>query len=196
MIMDVCDDHFDGKWRTHYLEACSLADTITCNSQVMREVIQDHTGIDAVVIDDPYEDPELSPTSGDGVLWFGHSANLPDLEGIREQIKYPLTIIDSRNYTPQALDSALKACRCVIIPTGDKQAKSANRAIKAIRYGKFPVCGPLPAYVEIGLEMDFLTSLDWAMSEDTSAKVKSLQDSIRDRFCPEKVAKDWWKVMS
>lgn len=196
MIMDVCDDHFDGPRATHYKVACMLADVVTCNSEAMRRVIKLHTDIDAIVIDDPYEDRELEPSSGDGVLWFGHGSNLPDLASIRDQIKYPLTIIDGGNYTPASLDAALKACRCTIIPTGYKQAKSANRAIRSIRYGKFPVCGPMPAHEEIGLGLDdFFESLDRAMTTDMRADVLHLQDVVRDRFHPEKIAKDWYKVM-
>jgi len=196
MVMDVCDDHFWNQHAPHYKQACELADVVTCNSLAMSDVIKTHTGRDAVVIDDPYEDEELPPSIGEGVLWFGHSLNLPDLDAIRDKIRYPLTVVDSSNYTPQVLDAALKACRCTIIPTGIKQAKSANRAIRSIRYGKYPVCGHLPAHEEIGLgKSDLLRELDFAMNEDTTNDVLSLQRAIRERFCPEKIAKDWWRVI-
>jgi hypothetical protein len=196
MVMDVCDDHFGGAYDTHYKVACMLADAVTCNSETMRAIIKTHTDVDAVVIDDPYEDIELEPRTGEGVLWFGHSSNMPDLENIRDQIKYPLTIINSSNYTPQTLDAALKACRCVVIPTGYKQAKSANRAIRSIRYGKFPVCGAMPAHEELGLGLDdFFESLDEAMTNDMRPRILQLQDLVRDKFNPEKIADQWWGVM-
>jgi hypothetical protein len=189
MIMDVCDDHFVGPMETHY--------KLTCNSKAMKNVIKFHTGIDAVVIDDPYEDPELEPQDGEGVLWFGHDSNLPDLESIFGFIRYPVEICSNDNYSPSALDAYLKACRCTIIPTGWKQAKSANRAIRSIRYGKFPVCGPLPAHEELGLGLDdFFESLDRVMSEDMRERILQLQDVVRDRFHPQKIAKDWFRVMT
>lgn len=197
MIMDVCDDHFSGKWAQHYHSACKMADLVTCNSKAMQEVIRTHTQIDAVVIDDPYEDPELEPEEGFGILWFGHQTNLPDLKNISDGIKYPVTIVSNHNYSPEMLDASLKACRCVIIPTGYRQAKSANRAIRAIRYGKFPVCGPMPAHEEIGLGLDdFWETLDLAMTTDMRSKVLHLQDVVRDRFHPGKVAKDWYRAIS
>lgn len=196
MVMDVCDDHFDGPLASHYRLACGIADAVTCNSEPMQAIIHEHTGRTAHVIDDPYEDPELEPTGGDGVLWFGHSSNMPDLEAVADQIKYPLMVINSLNYSTEALARALKACRCTIIPTGKKQAKSANRAIRSIRYGKFPVCGPMPAHEELGLGLDSLgLALDEAMSGDMSVRVRYLQDAIRDRFCPDRVAKEWHRVL-
>ena len=195
MIMDVCDDHFDNKHGPHYLTACQLADVVTCNSKTMQQIIKDRTGRDSIVIDDPYEDPELKPTSGKCLLWFGHHTNLPALQAIADRIKYPTAVVSSHNY--DKLDSWLKACRAVIIPTDHRKAKSANRAIRAIRYGKYPVCGDLPAYAEIGLgKGDFWRDLDYAMTQDTTNEVLSLQRAIRERFCPEKVSKDWWRVIS
>lgn len=196
MIMDVCDDHFDGPLAGHYRLACGIADAVTCNSVTMKDEIFIHTGRIATVIDDPYEDPELEPTEGEGVLWFGHSANMKDLEAVADQIRHPLTVINSDNYSPEGLDRALRACRCVVIPTGPRKAKSANRAIRSIRYGKFPACGQMPAHEELELgAKDIGNELDWAMEEDMSSAIVELQDAIRDRFHPEKVAKDWMKVI-
>lgn len=198
MIMDVCDDHFGTAWREHYLRACELADAVTVNSAVMGAIVKRETGRTPVVIDDPYEDPELPPSSGEGVLWFGHSLNLHTMEPYDfSYLGYPLTVIDSSNWSPERLDAELRKCRCVFIPTGDKLAKSANRAIKAIRYGKMPVCGPLPAHAEIGLgKRPILDVLDFAMHGDTSELVAGLQETIRTRFSPETVASEWWKVIS
>lgn len=196
MIMDVCDDHFSGPLASHYRLACGLADVVTCNSRHMREIIREHTDKDPIVIDDPYEDQELEPTQGDGVLWFGHSSNMKDLETIAGQISYPLHIVNNDNYTPEILDKALKECRCTIIPSGPKKGKSANRAIRSIRYGKYPVCGSLPAHEELGLGLfDIKDELDEAMKCDMTDVVKHLQDKVRERFCPERIAKQWYEVM-
>jgi len=196
MVMDVCDDHFDGPLAGHYLDACSVADVVTCNSREMQRVIRQQTGIDAVVIDDPYEDPEREPEGGDGVLWFGHKSNLKDLEAVAPQIRHPLTIVSNHNYCPESLDTALKSCRAVLIPTGKSLAKSANRAIKAIRYGKYPVCGPMPAHTELGLGTEDIGALlDDVMTHDKSVEIRAMQDAIRARFDPQKVAKDWYRVI-
>ena len=198
MIMDVCDDHFGGVWRDHYLRACDLADEVTVNSAAMAAIVKRETGRSPIVIDDPYEDPELPPSGGDGVLWFGHSLNLPTLTPYDfDYLGYPLTVIDSSNWSPERLDAELRRCRCVFIPTAaEKPAKSANRAIKAIRYGKMPVCGPLPAHAELGLgKRPILDVLDYAMHADTAEIVRGLQDAIRVRFSPETVADAWWKVL-
>lgn len=196
MIFDVCDDHFSDHLEAHYKDACEVADAVTCNSKVMQTIIKEKTGRDAVLIDDPYEDAELEPSLGEGVLWFGHKSNLRDLEAVAEQIRHPLTVISNHNWAPEALDRALKACKAVVIPTGKSEAKSANRAVKAIRYGKFPVCGRLPSYSEIGLGTDDLGGLlDECMRGDFRGRVRVLQAGIRDRFCPDKVAKDWYRVI-
>lgn len=195
-VMDVCDDHFDSPYASHYRLACGIADVVTCNSKVMQRIIKTQTGKDAVVIDDPYEDPELEPTDGDGVLWFGHSSNMTDLEAVAPSINYPMMIVNNDNYSPESLDKALKACRCTIIPTGKSQAKSANRAIRSIRYGKYPVCGPLPAHEELGLSaFNIFDMLGWAMESNSRDAVLHLQDLIRDRFHPERIAKEWMKVI-
>lgn len=195
MVFDICDDHFHDEQRNHYMQASELADVVTCNSEVMREVILAETGRDAIIIDDPYEDPELEPTLGNGVLWFGHKSNAVDLQRVAPQIKYPISIVGSSNYGD--LDKRLKACQCVVIPTGKSMAKSANRAIRAIRYGKYPVCGELPAYSEIkGLFVgDVIEGLDYYMNIDHRAQVKALQDEIRVRFDPEVIAKKWYRVL-
>ena len=39
MIMDVCDDHFDGPFASHYRLACGIADVVTCNSKHMQGTI-------------------------------------------------------------------------------------------------------------------------------------------------------------
>lgn len=196
MIMDVCDDHFAGPLGDHYRHAIAIADKVVCNSREMSRIIYLDTGKEADVIDDPYEDDELEPTLGHGVLWFGHKANLKDLEAVADQIRHPITVISNHNWHPEALDKALRACKAVVIPTGLRQAKSANRAIKAIRYGKYPVCGHMPAHSELGLGVrDIGTALDACMAGDYRGRVKVLQAGIRERFCPDRVAKDWYRAI-
>jgi hypothetical protein len=195
LIFDVCDDHFSDHQRPHYMEACEKAHLLTCNSESMRELILEKTGRDALVIDDPYEDDETEPTLGNGVLWFGHKSNLKDLEAVAGRIKYPLTVVSNHNW--KDFPKEMRACRVVVIPTGKSMAKSANRAVRAIRLGKYPVCGELPAYAEIkGLYTgDVVEGLDYYMSIDAREQVKALQDEIRERFDPQLIAKRWYRAI-
>lgn len=195
LIFDVCDDHFEDAQRPHYMEACEKADLVTCNSEAMREVILEQTGRDSIVIDDPYEDPEREPSLGQGVLWFGHKSNLNDLRDVAGLIAHPLTVVSNHNWGE--FHKAMLACKVVVIPTGKSMAKSANRAIRAIRYGKYPVCGYLPAYAEVkGLYTgDVIDGLDYYMSIDPREQVRALQAEIRERFDPEVIAKKWYRVI-
>jgi hypothetical protein len=195
LIFDVCDDHFHGELRSHYMEACEKADLLTCNSETMREILLEQTGRDALIIDDPYEDDEREPTLGHGVLWFGHQSNLPDLKAVFDDIKHPISVVSNKNWN--TFHKEMLACKCVVIPTGKSMAKSANRAVRAIRYGKYPVCGELPAYAEIkGLYTgDVIEGLDYYMSIDPREQVKALQNEIRDRFDPEVIAKKWMRAI-
>ena len=196
MIFDVCDDHFHGAWSGHYRAACAVADEVTCNSQEMAKIIKHETAREAIVIDDPYEDAELEPALGEGVLWFGHASNLKDLEDVAPLLKREVFVVSNHNYSPELLDAKLKECRCTIIPTGKRQAKSANRAIRSIRYGKYPVCGPMPAHDELGLGWgDISAGVEWAMEHDTRHEVRRLQKAIRERFSPDRVADKWQAVI-
>ena len=105
MVMDVCDDHFSGQNREHYVKACRIANVVTVNSRTMADIVSRETGREAVVIDDPYEDDEIEPAVGYGVLWFGNSLNLGTLAP-HLPIPYPLQIVDSLNWSPQELTSS------------------------------------------------------------------------------------------
>lgn len=192
MVMDVCDDHFDGPLGKHYKEACAFADVVTCNSQAMKSRIKQVLDIDAVLIDDPYEDGEREPDWGTGVLWFGHQSNLPDINRYKDDIP-GLTIISNHNWSPEFLDYHLKTCKVVAIPTGKSMCKSANRAIKAIRYGKYPVCEHLPAYEELGLKTGHL--LDGLKENHPLEEIAALQHKIRERFSPDRVSDAWEEVL-
>lgn len=203
VVFDICDDWFDDPLKgPHYLEASEKADVITCNSEAMRLRILEKTGRDAVVIDDPYEHPESPPGMGEGVLWFGHRINLQDLYDAK--IKWPLTIVTNVEapwcvpWSPEALMRELGRCRVVALPTGPRQCKSANRAVTAIRAGRFPVCGELPAYRELpGIWVgDVAEGLEMAMTQDVTDKISEAQAYVAERFSPKTVGEKWNKVLS
>lgn len=204
VVFDICDDWFDTEeWGAHYRLVSQKADLLTCNSPAMAERIREVTGRDAVVIDDPWEDPQVLPHLGDGVLWFGNKANLQDLVEALPQIAYPLTVISdhpAKGITPWSLQTqqqALRACRAVVIPTGARQCKSANRAVTAIRAGKMAICGDLPAYREIpGLWVGNLKDgLDWVMSEDPADRVREAQAYVHERFHPKRIGRQWHETL-
>ena len=205
VVFDICDDWFDDPLKgPHYLEACEKADVVTCNSETMRLLIHDKTGRDAIVIDDPYENPESPPGMGEGVLWFGHRINLQDLYNAHKGIRYPLRILTNieapwcEPWSPGALVRELGRCRAVVLPTGIRRCKSANRAVTAIRAGRFPVCGELPAYREIpGIWVGNIEEgLEMAMTQDVTDRIAEAQAYVAERFSPKTVGEKWNQVLS
>lgn len=204
VVFDICDDWFDTpEWGEHYRTVCQKADLITCNSPAMAERIEQVSGRPATVIDDPWEDPEVLPHLGQGVLWFGNKANLQDLVDVRHLIEFPLTVLSdhpAKGITPWSLEGqkqALRQCRAVVIPTGQRQCKSANRAVTALRAGKMAICGELPAYREIpGLWVgDIKQGLEWVMSEDPAERIRQAQKYVHERFHPKRIARQWHEAL-
>lgn len=201
VVFDVCDDWFDTpEYGAHYRHVCSMADAVTCNSEAMRERIEEVTGRRAKVIDDPWETPELPPGAGDGVLWFGNKKGLPDLHAALERIEYPVTIVSDVK-APWSLPwslgmqaAALERCRCVFVPPTPMKCRSANRAITAIRAGRMVVAGDIPSYRDIpGIFVgdDFLPGLNAAMSEDMHDRIAAAQSFVRERFSPDRITDQW-----
>lgn len=202
ILFDVCDDHFSDEHEDHYRKWCARADVVTCNSVTMRDIIKRETGREAVVIDDPYESEEREAKCRAPVLWFGHSSNLPALLPLL--CRLPPTMIVSNVSAPGVclwsavtMAQAWAACGMAVIPTtGKSAAKSANRAIEAIRNGLYPACGRLPAYAELGLGSDDPAAEVAARLADdagTRSTIRNLQNAIRIRFSPETVGKEWAK---
>lgn len=197
-VYDVCDDHLDHPelgW--YYREHIKEADAVTCNSETMRGIIKQKTGRDAYIIPDPFESDEQPAGMGEGLLWFGHQSNLKQL--------YPYLdlnpeILTGAEWSREKQLKMLAQCAIVLIPTDNRQAKSANRLIEAVRNGRFVVAGELPAhdefkpYVWIG---DIYEGVEWALShrEEAIEKVRSCQDYVKDKYSPEAIAKQWLSVL-
>lgn len=204
VCFDVCDDHFDHtKHGPHYRHWVERADLVTCNSAAMRERIKAVSGRDAVLLDDPYESDEKPPKCHEPLLWFGHPINYCDLAPILP--KLPETVVVSgasiegaNEWSPATMARAWEWCGLVVLPTGPKQCKSANRAVESLRNGLYPVCGPLPAYAELGLGTQDIPGevRHWlAYPEDTKSEIRRLQGVIRDRFSPETVGREWERAL-
>lgn len=203
IIFDVCDDWFSREWGDHYRRWCARADVVTCNSRTMAEIIKRETGRDAVVIDDPYESSEKPAKAHYPLLWFGNSANLVDLAPLLPRLTLLKIISDAEHpaierWSPEGMLRAWQDCGMVVIPTGKSMAKSANRAVEAIRNGLYPVCGHMPAYHELGLGVDDIPAeVERLMSaSDTLDRIRELQDKVRERFSPQTVAQRWHECLS
>lgn len=212
VIFDVCDDHFADELAPHYIDACSRADAVTCNSRAMALRIAEITGRDAWVIPDPWEAPESEPRIGDHLLWYGFSANIRDLMPWLDLLAgYRLTIVSNIQpgrgpanvervtWSFRAMDEAFAKAGLVVLPTGNRLCKSGNRAIEAIRRGLFPVCGPLPAYADLGVYVGRIDDgVDWALShrEEAIKRVRVAQDYVRDEYAPSRIGKLWQEVLN
>jgi hypothetical protein len=194
-VFDVCDDHFSSN--NYYTEHCRTADLITCNSETMKGIIKQHTGRDAVVIKDPYETEAKTPGAGKGYCWYGHASNLPDLLAL----KLPsVTVLTGEAWSMDKQRRMIHSHAAVLIPTGFKQAKSANRLIEAVQNGRFAICGDLPAYREFS---------DWVWVGDVregimhfeqyqNEFIKNLhfcQEYIEQNYSPKVIGKQWREVL-
>jgi hypothetical protein len=203
VIFDVCDDWFDSEHGAHYRQVCRLADVVTCNTPEMAERIKRVTGRDAVVIDDPYEDDEQPAGMGEGVLWFGNRKGLPDLYETLD-FDWPITILTDYEapwaipWSKERQDVELERCRTVFVPPTKMKCRSANRAVTAIRAGRFVVAGDIPSYREIPgiwVSDDYKAGLELAMTTDTTERIKEAQEYVRGRFAPERIADQWEAVL-
>ncbi len=195
VIFDVCDDHFGSPdYGDYYLEHVYNADLVTCNTPVMAKIIKENTGRFATVIPDPYEAPEKHPGMGEGILWFGNRCNLNDLEPWGN---LGAKVLTEPVWTLERQREALSECKCVLIPTGKKLGKSANRLIESVRNGRFVVAGEIPShdefkpYMWIGQHLD--KGLQWMENNRLEAmeRVKDCQDYIRARYSPRTIALRW-----
>jgi hypothetical protein len=152
----VCDDHYSDHLAPHYLRCTQRADLVTCNSEEMARIILAQTGRKAIVIPDPYEQPERPARVHDKLLWFGHRSNLADL--IPWLHKIPPCVVVSNTplqgvtqWTPEAMDRAFDDAGLVVIPTGKSPLPSPPiELLRAFAAGLFPVCGHLPAHGDLG----------------------------------------------
>lgn len=204
IVFDVCDDHFHDHLSDHYRKWCIKADLITCNSLEMHDLIMKETGRHATIIHDPYEQPLREPKCSRPPLWFGIGTNfgdifpyttkVPDLICV-SNLQHPKVIV----WTPEIMDRMYDRAGIVLIPVGEKKAKSANRAVDSIRRGLYPCTGRLQAYEELGLGTnDILAEMDMRLSdpEQTKERISHLQDLVEFRFNPRTIAQEWNKVLS
>ncbi len=202
VVYDVVNDHFKGKYGPEYHAMCGIADAITVASEAMAAIVKAHTGRDATVIDDPYENEESEPRCyGDGILWFGHSANIASLFAVAGKIEQPIITCTnlSRASVPWSLENealALSGC-AVVLMTGSNPGASSNRIVKALRAGRFVVT---PGGVESWEQFrdfiwigDVAKGIAWALAnrEEACNKILAGQKYSRDRFSPASIGAQW-----
>lgn len=203
VVFDMCDDHFHDQHEAHYRKWCLKADLVTCNSIVMRDTIKRETGRDASIIDDPYEQPLREPKCSRPPMWFGHGSNFPDIFPYIDKLHDLILVSNIKHsrviiWSPEVMDRMFDRAGIVLIPTGKKQAKSANRAVDSIRRGLYPCTGEMPAYTELWLgSKDILGEMESRLSapEATKRRIKELQETVEKRFNPKTIGQQWLNAL-
>ena len=218
-IFDVTDYHYDnaelGDW---YREMTRAATVVTASSPKLAKYIAETQGREVVPILDPWEFAErpFEWRGGQRVLWFGTLPNFDTLRGV--ELDCPLTIVTAApepkgkvnvKLLPYSRDVMLQAFAdndIVILPQNTESRKkwvnSNNRAIQALRQGKFVVASDIYHYREledyIYIADTMLEGIRWARKHPDSARamVEAGQAFIRDRYSPATVAAQWEAVFA
>jgi hypothetical protein len=206
-IFDVCDNHFDtDHLRDHYLNHCEKAALITCNSDVMRQIIEDKTGKLAKVIPDPVEFAPKAAHYSKSFMCFGYRWNVSILRtkpNIAQAVKgRPLEIISEpfadfvTPYSKESLQRGFNNAGAVLIPVGKKKAKSANRLTESINAGCFVIANPMPAYDEFNdyaFIGDLSEGIEWYLNnpEEALDKIRAGQQYIQDKYTIYQIGPMW-----
>lgn len=222
IIYDVCDYHFEGKHRDHYLRMCEIAHVITCTTEPMQDYIKEFTGRHATVVPDPVEFPEakvrFDPEDPIRLFWYGNTLNLdtlvpiiPDIEGMT------LTVVTTREvefnrvgstycrtWSPTAMFEGFINSDIVIMPTltddRRKLVKSHNRVSEAIRQGHYVCAGHLPSYEQFAPWMhlgNVREGINWALAnpEKVRENIARAQDYVAANFDPNVIGQRWKDVI-
>ncbi len=215
-IFDITDHHFrNEELAPHYRHMCGMADLITCSSRELVRVIRRETGRASMYVPDPYEFPEAPcswPGSQSRTLWFGHQTNFKTLEHIN--FDGPLEIVTSceqpvgkvnvrmRPWNHENMLQAFSRADFVILPQFDDEksrAKGNNRAVNALRQGRFVIASRIPSYEELGDYIylvdnrDMLEGIEWARQNMENAEIMVMtgQTYVAREYSPERVASEW-----
>lgn len=211
VVFDVCDNHFEGPYGSHYRTMVGECDACVVSTAALSQRIHEVTGSRAIVIDDPYEIAEREVRIGDTLLWFGHALGLGALRDSLEQLKgrrleictniiEGVTPCGVTEYSQEALALALVRAGLVILPVGDL-CKSANRAVHAIRAGRMPICHPMPAYDELSAFVPVAPDLGAGVAECIADKRRAAQRLVHAqqyvdwRFDPRRIALQWYNLL-
>lgn len=208
-VLDICDDIFlrDGPVPDYMRKMAKMSKAVVVPTELMKDRVKEETGIEAVIISDPCEFPEMpiKDISEPRVLWFGTFPNMFTLKDIN--LDYPLEVVCSRRaykackeigakFTEWSIDNLKEAFdrnNIVIIPSVNKRrlVKSPNRVLESIRSGLSVVAAPIPAYQQ------FAISLDWDMNNGIRNIVKTTKESqkyVNDNFDISVIGEQWKKL--
>lgn len=188
VIADFCDMHFH---LPHYALMLKESDVLTCPTQWFAESLREMNGVEALVVHDPYEYPEVIPhCAGNHLLWFGHGLNIDSLIRVAPLIVgYPMAIVSNvEGMIPWSksnlLEQFLKADIVVMPETAPY--KSANRTVESIRQGCFVVAEPHPAINAIpGIWIgNIKEGIEWASHNQSEANTRTrlAQDYVREKY--------------
>lgn len=215
VLVDICDDHFGGKFDEHYRGLCEAADVVTVPTAGMADRVLAETGRTAELVPDPYEYPLAVPAMPSGtvkrLLWYGHPSNLSGLQRVLPALKgYEVLVASSQplegaKFMPWSREGMLLAyawCDAVIIPVEDTDkaaCKSPNRLVEAVRQGRYVISEPLPSYEPYGMwSGDIAEGLERVKADPAAAlqAVGAAQGVVERLNNPLEISKVWNRVVS
>lgn len=196
VIVDVCDMHMNLE---PYRALTNLADAVVCPTDWFKDYLWDDFGIDAHVIPDPYEFPEVAPhCNGTNLLWFGHALNLDSLQRILPAVAgYELKVVtNAEGAIPYSTENMLKefAAADIVVMPETAPYKSANRTVEAIRQGCFVVAEPHPAINHLPIWLgNIRKGIEWAQQNPSQANYMTLtaQNLVRNTYSPKTLGSAW-----
>ncbi len=220
VVYDICDDHFEGRMREHYLRMVDAADLITVNSSTMQERVLKCTGRESVIIEDPVLSPHgrYDPNKVGALIWYGQVQNLqgmydvypegcgiPLVVAMPQQMTQPppKMIAECIQYVPWHKDIipelAGGAIAAILPYRQGKPAKSANRVLEALWSGIPVLTDPLPAVAHLAhgiryLTSDFNSDIQNILANDMTREMQYAQDYIQEKYSPEVIGGQWANV--
>ena len=201
IIADFCDMHFH---LDHYKMILSVADAVTCPTKWFADYLRTEYGIEAFVVPDPFEYPEVMPhCHGDNLLWFGQGMNIDSLIRVLPNIHtHPIRIVSNiEGMIPWSTETMLEEfvrADIVLMPE-TAPYKSPNRTIEAIRQGCFVVAEPHPAINDFpGIWLgNIRTGVEWAISNNGEANLRTriAQGYVQNAYSPTTQASAWRTVI-
>ncbi len=126
------------------------------------------------------------------------------LEKLRERLAPAIDLVPVP-WTPDGLPAALARADLVLLPSSHhphRLAKSPNRPVEALHAGRFPLCWPLPSYLELGelvrIGEDLASGIEWCLRhpDEVRRRLVLARELLPARFAPEVVAGRWEAILA
>jgi hypothetical protein len=198
IIGDFCDPHFT---LPEYKAILELADVVTCSSEGMAEILG-VMGHEAVVIPEPYENPEIPPHAvGERLVWFGHHLNLNGILNWRQFVDVRIVSTPNRfcEVIPWSVENVrkeLSEANIALFPA-TKPYKSNNRLVEALRMGCWAFCAQENEFSEFVYTGHPKMGLEVArvFASELNDRVAQAQARIREKYSPERIGELWRQVL-